>query len=160
MLQRFTKQSCYWHSGSQEVSYQGFIYASRCAFRSCSSVEASQCNWDLLSQEQQKQLPEQLLWMLPRWATLSFWPQSDSKDRFASDGCNEGNIWANKWSVLLYWYSAHLCSSPRWLIANCLVSFPVIKFSLSPMLTTLGSSSPVVQTGELSSGTWMLRGRR
>lgn len=55
---------------------------------------------------------------------------------------------------------AHLCSSPRWLIANCLVSFPVIKFSLSPMLTTLGSSSPVVQTGELSSGTWMLRGRR
>lgn len=57
-------------------------------------------------------------------------------------------------------FCAHLCSSHRWLIANCLVSFPVIKFSLSPMLTTLGSSSPVVQTGELSSGTWMLRGRR
>lgn len=57
-------------------------------------------------------------------------------------------------------FCAHLCSSHRWLIANCLVSFSVIKFSLSPMPTTLGSSSPVVQTGESSSGTWMLRGRR
>lgn len=51
-----------------------------------------------------------LLWMLPRWATLSLWPQSDSKDRFAADGCSEGNIWANKWFVLLYWYSVLTCA--------------------------------------------------
>lgn len=56
-----------------------------------------------------------LLWMLPRWATLSFWSQSDSKDWFPSDGCHvqwvvEGNIWANKWFVLLYWYSVLTCA--------------------------------------------------
>lgn len=106
-----------------------------------------------------------LLWMLPRCATLWFWSQLDSKGWFASHGCcvqwGEENIWTNKWFVLVYCVLyTYLCARHRWLISNCLVSFSVIKFSLSPMLTTLGSSSPVVQMGELSSGTWMLRGRR
>lgn len=163
MLQRFTKQSCYWHS-AKKVSYHDCVYVSRC----CNSVEASQCSWDLLSQEQQKQLSKQVfafvdasqmsntLIVVPVWQQrlICFWWMPCA---MSGGGKHMGKQMV---CTALLIFCAHLCSSHRWLIANCLVSFSVIKFSLSPMLTTLGSSSPVVQMGESSSGTWMLRGRR
>lgn len=66
-----------------------------------------------------------------------------------------------QWFMLLYGiFYTSMCTSHRWLISNCLISFSVIKFSLSPMLTTPGSSSPVVQMVESLSGTWMSRDRR
>lgn len=92
----------------------------------------------------------------PRWTTKT---DLHPMDAMNSEAGRE--TWANKWFILLYCiFYTYLCASNRWLISNCLVSFSAIKFSLSPMLTTLGSSSPVVQMGESSSGTWMLRGRR
>lgn len=151
--------------------YRGWVYASRCAFgevRYCSSVQVSQCSWDLPSQEQQKQLSEQVfafvdaarmsntLVLVPagrqRLICVSWMPCT-----VRGGGKHMGK--QTVYTALLYALHLFVCSH-RWLIRNCLVSFSVIKFSLSPMLTTLGSSSPVVQMGESSSGTWMLRGRR
>lgn len=96
---------------------RGCIYASRCAFRSCDPVEASQCSWDLLSQEQQKQLSEQVFAFVDaaqRSNTLILVPAWQQR-LIACDRCHvpwvgEGNIWANKWFVLLYGYSVLTCA--------------------------------------------------